>query len=64
MTEKPKPKAKTDSALTKELKDLNLSADIAEARSRVAVANATASEHQLKNLKTRAEIAKFRTKPS
>jgi len=57
-----KPKAKTDTALNKELKDLTLAADIAEARSRVAVANAIASEHQLKNLQTRAQIAEFRTK--
>lgn len=60
MTEKSK--AKTETALNKELKNLVLSAEIAEARSRIAVANATASEHQLKNLQTRAEISKFRTK--
>jgi len=58
---KTKPKSKTESALSKELKELTLAAEIAEARSRVAVANATASENQLKNLKMRAEITKFRT---
>lgn len=55
-----KPSAVT--ALEKELSELNLNAQIAEARSRIAVANATSSKHQLENLKVRAEMAAFRTK--